>query len=241
MQWTETIFNKATIGKQRQRLENEQEESFPKHSLGLHDTYDLVYLFMVGGLVGTVYELILIFVIHGVIEDRSGSIITPFNYVYGLGAVIIFFVFRKSIQGETTFIIGALLGGVVEYVLSLGLEIIFGVRSWDYSARFLNIQGRTTIPYMLVWGVLCLIATHFLFPALIHLLHKIPEHVRKGIAIVFLAVICLDAVLTVEAVARYAQRADGVFYDSMLAQWLDYTFNDGFMKLHFPNMILQLP
>ena len=44
-----------------------------------HDIFDLLYIFVVGGLIGTVYEVLLILVLHGVLEDRSGSILTPFN------------------------------------------------------------------------------------------------------------------------------------------------------------------
>ena len=47
------------------------------------------------------------------------------------------------------FLIGALGGGAVEYILSVLEELVLGTRSWDYSAYFLNIGGRTTLPYML--------------------------------------------------------------------------------------------
>lgn len=203
-----------------------------------HDFWDLVYIFIAGGLLGTVYEELLILVLHGVLEDRSGSILTPFNYVYGLGAVAILVVMYRLKRPFSILALGAVMGGVVEYGLSLFQEYILGSRSWDYSARPLNINGRTTIPYMLIWGMLCYLAMRFVFPALLRIIHRIPKTVRKKLAIVLLIIILCDACISLLAIVRYSQRANGVFFDNGLMNLIDSIYSDAFMKQHFPNMVL---
>lgn len=203
-----------------------------------HDIFDLLYIFVAGGLIGTVYEVLLILVLHGVLEDRSGSILTPFNYVYGLGALSIFLVMYRLKKPLPIFALGTVLGGVVEYGLSLLQEYVLGSRSWDYSARPLNINGRTTIPYMLVWGLLCYLAMRFVFPALLRLIHRIPAKIRKRISTAILLLLLMDAVISILAILRYSQRANGVYADNWLTELIDRIFHDAFMQRHFPNMIL---
>lgn len=204
----------------------------------VHDFFDLIYIFIAGGLLGTVYEELLILILHGVLEDRSGSILTPFNYVYGLGAVAILVVMYRLKRPFSILALGAVMGGIVEYGLSLFQEYILGSRSWDYSARPLNINGRTTIPYMLVWGMLCYLAIRLVFPALLRIIHRIPKTVRKKLAIVLLVIILCDACISLLAIVRYSQRANGVFFDNSLMNLIDSIFSDAFMKQHFPNMVL---
>lgn len=204
-----------------------------------HDYYDIMYIFLSGGLIGTVYEVLLTLAFHGVLEDRSGSILTPINYVYGFGAISIFLVMYHLKRPLPIFAWGTALGGIVEYGLSVLQEAVLGSRSWDYSARPLNINGRTTIPYMLVWGVLCYLAMRFVFPALLERIHRIPTKVRKRIAIAMLTLIAVDAIISLLVVVRYSHRSCGIFFDNPLMNLIDSVFNDAFMQRHFPNMILK--
>lgn len=204
-----------------------------------HDFYDLVYLFVTGGVLGTVYEVLQFLLLHGLLEDRRGSILTPVNYVYGLGALSIFLVMYRLKKPMPIFVLGTVLGGIVEYGLSIFQEYVLGSRSWDYSSRPLNINGRTTIPYMLIWGALCYLAMRFVFPALFRLIHKIPSRVRKRIAVVLLVLLAVDLVITLSAVVRYSQRASGIFFDNELTNLIDRIFNDSYMRIHFPNMVLK--
>lgn len=204
----------------------------------VHDFYDLICIFAAGGLLGTLYETLLVLVLRGVLEDRSGSILTPFNYVYGVGAAAIYLSVYRLKRPAPVFLLGAVLGGAVEYGLSLFQEFVLGSRSWDYSSCFLNIHGRTTVPYMLVWGVLCCFAMWLVFPVLLRIAHQIPEAVRKRAAAVLFAVILLDACVSLLAMIRYSQRANGLFFDNVFANLVDKLFPDPFMRWHFPNLVL---
>lgn len=203
-----------------------------------YDKYDVIYIFLLGGLSGTVYELLLNLILHGVIEDRSGSILTPFNYVYGIGAVILLIVLGRFNKSISVVLLGSFLGGAVEYIINVIQEVFLHSRSWNYSDKFLNINGRTTIPYMLFWGIICYMAICFVFPNYLKLIHKMPDKVRCKIAVLLLILIIFDAIITVTSVIRYSQRKDGIFYDSSIIRTIDVIFDDHYMKLHFPNLIL---
>ena len=67
---------------------------------------------------------------------------------------------------RNVFLIGTVLGGAFEYLCSLFQEKVFGSISWDYSNHFLNINGRTTIPFAIVWGILCVLMIKIVLPYL---------------------------------------------------------------------------
>lgn len=203
-----------------------------------HDAFDLVFLFAVAGLIGTLYEEILTLCVHGVIEDRSGSILTPFNPVYGMGAIAIFLTMSRIKKPQMLFLAGAIVGGCIEFSFSLFQEYVFGSCSWDYSMRFLNIGGRTTLPYMLVWGLLCFLAIRFVFPCFLRFIHRFDPNTRKRFAVALLGFMACDAVITTLAEVRFSQRAEGVYFANWVLSWIDVTFNDAFMQAHFPTMVL---
>lgn len=201
--------------------------------------YDIPYIFIFGGLIGNIYEVLVTFFSTGLIENHAGSILTPFNYVYGLGAVLMFILLHKIKNRLLIFSLGSLLGGIVEFGLSFGQELFLGSTSWNYTGKFLNIGGRTTVPYMLVWGGLCLLCTQLIFPILLSITHKIPERTRKKIAIAIICIMSVDALVTSSAVIRYAQRENGVVAENIILQLVDKTYNNQFMSAHFPNMIFK--
>lgn len=203
-----------------------------------YDKYDIIYIFMLGGLIGTSYEVALNLILRGVIEDRSGSILTPFNYVYGIGAIVILLSLNRITGSIALFISGSFLGGIMEYVISVIQEYLLRSRSWDYSDKLLNINGRTTIPYMLFWGILGYVAIRFILPKYIEVIHRISCKTRCRIAVSMYVLMTADLIITVTAIIRYSQRADGIFYDISFIKAIDRTFDDGFMQLHFPNMML---
>lgn len=195
-----------------------------------------VFAYVLGGVVGTLWETVLNFGKGNGFVYCNGSIFTPINFVYGFGALVIWiFLANSNRKPYMTYIYGAIGGGIVEYLLNFLEEKILGARSWDYSNEFLNINGRTTIPFMLFWGLLCLAVVYGVYNPLAKIYDKCPKKVMTTIAIVFLAIVVTDLAITVTALARYAARQQGVISKTELGLFLDRVFNDDYMKLHFPN------
>lgn len=206
----------------------------------------IVLYFTIGCVFGTYWEEIQCLV-RSMLEtgtltwvSRRGLLYGPFSPVYGMGAVLIYLIFGTAFRKKEPsipgcFLGGALLGGVLEYVLSLVQEMLFGTISWDYSEKFLNINGRTTIPYMIVWGAIIVVFVHFVFPPLERIYQKIaPRKVNIACAVVagFLA---LDIGISCMATARQTARHNGREAQGGIEMWLDEVYNDERMRLTYSN------
>ncbi len=113
--------------------------------------YFIIYSFL-----GFVIETLFALFNYGVFESRQSFLYGPFCSIYGVGAVVIILVLKYKFfkNSHTLFIGGFLVGSVVEYIISFFGEMILNVKWWDYSDRFLNINGRICFLYSVFWGLL---------------------------------------------------------------------------------------
>ena len=155
-----------------------------------------MFVYALAGLIGTVHKTIWAYQAKGMFEYRNGSILTPFNYVYGLrvGHRHRAAPYRPGVEGRA------------------------GRRSWTYANEPLNIGGRTTVPFMLFWGLLCYLIVRFILPLVLWLVHLIDDTWHTRLATILLAWILIDAVVTLPAIFLYGQRANGVVFDNWFAQ-----------------------
>lgn len=107
---------------------------------------------------------------------------------------------RRIDLGWKVVLVGGLAGGMLEFAMSLIQQYLLGSRSWNYANEPLNIGGRTTVPFMLFWGLLCYLIVRFILPLVLWLVHLI------------------DAVGALPAIFLYGQRANGVVFDNWFAQ-----------------------
>lgn len=123
-------------------------------------TYFIIYSFL-GFVVETTFALIN----YNVLESRKSFLYGPFCGIYGLGAVVLILALRYFNKNNyTLFFGGCLVGSVVEYIMSFLGELLFDIRWWDYSKRFLNINGRICLLYALFWGILSLFLIRIVNP-----------------------------------------------------------------------------
>lgn len=155
-----------------------------------------MFVYALAGLIGTVHKTIWAYQAKGMFEYRNGSILTPFNYVYGLrvGHRHRAAPYRPGVEGRA------------------------GRRSWNSANEPLNIGGRTTVPFMLFWGLLCYLIVRFILPLVLWLVHLIDDTWHTRLATILLAWILIDAVGTLPAIFLYGQRANGVVFDNWFAQ-----------------------
>lgn len=158
-----------------------------------------MFVYALAGLIGTVHKIIWAYQAKGMFEYCNGSILTPFNYVYGLrvGHRHRAAPYRP---GWKVVLVGGLAGGMLKLAMSLIQQYLLGSRSWNYANEPLNIGGRTTVPFMLFWGLLCYLIVRFILPLVLWLVHLI------------------DAVGALPAIFLYGQRANGVVFDNWFAQ-----------------------
>ncbi|MBQ6312093.1 MAG: DUF975 family protein, partial [Lachnospiraceae bacterium] len=115
--------------------------------------WSLILAFIFFSFVGWLWEVSLHLIKDGVFVNR-GVFHGPWLPIYGGGLVMILIVlarFRKKPQVEIALIV--VLCGIVEYFTSLFLELSAGMRWWDYTGYFLNLNGRICAEGLLVFAL----------------------------------------------------------------------------------------
>lgn len=199
----------------------------------------LFIFFLIGCIFGTYYEQLLHFFTTGEWSSRPGLLIGPFNPIYGIPAVILLIILVRENEKRgiiKTYLYSAIISGVAEYLISFFGEYIFKVKFWDYTGYFLNINGRTTIPFMLFWGVLGVILLKVLYPYISKWIEKAPYKIAQPIYTFVLVFIFFDVTLTYSAFGRMALRNSGKEPITFIGEYYDRVFTDDYMSEKFPAM-----
>ena len=201
--------------------------------------YKLFLIYVIGCMIGTYYEEILTFSRTGAWFSRQGIIYGPFNPVYGAGFLAFSALLCKNLKRKwwLTYIYACLIGGVTEMASSLIGEYVFQANAWDYSDKFLNIMGRTTIPYMLFWGAGGLIFVKFVYPALSKFIELLPKRIGDVIMPTFMIFVLMSHVVSYTALYRYGTRNEGRPASNALEVKLDKYYDDSFMKQYYDNPV----
>ena len=195
----------------------------------------IFWLFMVGCVFGCVFEMVNHFIHYGDWVSRRGLIYGPLNPVYGLGLVF-FVIFLSKIKNPALiFLGGMLLGGGCEYLCSLVQEKVFGTLSWDYSHQLFNIGGRTSLKYMIVWGVLALVVMKIVYPFLSNLIEKMPVKTGNILTIILIVFMVANIIISVTACLRQSERASGMAPSNKVELFLDKHYPDKRLNNIFQN------
>lgn len=204
--------------------------------------YKIFMIFLIGCVIGTYYEEVLNFVRSGIWETRAGVIYGPFNPVYGFGFATFVLVLGKGNEYRSflkTFIYAALLGGAMEYLVSYLADVVFNASSWNYNSELLNIGGRTTIPFMIFWGLGGMLFMKVVYPFLSNLIEKIPYRFGNILVIVLIVLMVVDMSVSFFAVYRQSERRQGMKPSNVFEKVCDTVYPDEFLKRAFPNMNLE--
>lgn len=114
---------------------------------------NLIVMFFVFAFSGWVWEVIYIGITEGVIAKR-GMLHGPWLPIYGVGGILIILLLsRFRCNPPLVFILAVLLCGTMEYATAVAVESIFRCRWWDYSDKFMNLNGRICLEGLLLFGV----------------------------------------------------------------------------------------
>ncbi len=145
--------------------------------------------FIIYSVVGFIIETLFALIFYNVLESRQSFLYGPFCGIYGVGAVFMILILNKYFNknNHILFIGGFFVGSFVEYTLSLIGEVLLNVRWWDYSNRFLNINGRICFLYSLFWGLLAVYLMKVINPKI----DKFIDWCKKKVNIKFSKIITL--------------------------------------------------
>lgn len=203
----------------------------------------MFFLFLIFSFIGCLYEDIY-FLIKNYFRYNTFNLVTKrgllyfeLSPIYGIGACLMIYVFSKRKNKKFDYFwLGALIGGVFEYFASLFQEVFIGTISWDYSTYFLNINGRTTIPYMLFWGLLCYLMMTKIYPYIEKKVDKLILKMNKKVYYILVFILFFDALLSISACARMNFRNKGMKHLTFYGEFLDKYYNDERIKESYTNM-----
>ena len=127
---------------------------------------DFFIIFIFSGILGVIIETLFWFLKSGEFAHRGSLIYTPINLIYSIGAILLtLLVYKMDIKNPfKIFIISFIAGTLIEYLASYLQELTLGTISWDYSKKFLNINGRALFVYSSSWAYLGCIWALYILP-----------------------------------------------------------------------------
>jgi len=130
-------------------------------------------MFIIYGFLGYIAEVVYVFILTKKLTNR-GYLYGPIVPIYAFGALFImlpltYFEFGKFIidRWYLVIIIGFILPTLLEYITSFVMEKIFHMRWWDYSDKFLNINGRVCLRNSTLFMLLVVLVVYVLNPLII--------------------------------------------------------------------------
>ena len=200
--------------------------------------YKLVWLFLLGSLLGDFTETIFCRLTAGVWMSRSRLVYGPFSIVWGFGCVIFTaFLYRCHDKSDRyIFIAGTVLGGAYEYVCSVLSELLFGTIFWDYSHIPFNLGGRINLLFCFFWGIATVVWIKVLYPRLSGLIERIPMRTGKVLTWVLVLFMTVNIALSGLAFGRYVERNTmEIPSQGALAEFLDSCYPDDRIEQVYPS------
>lgn len=156
----------------------------PIHADRKYTVQSLILLFFFFSFVGWAWEVSLHLFKEGVFVNR-GTMFGPWLPIYGSGGVLIILTLRRFMKNvPLTFLMAMVVCGTVEYFTSWFLEVTKGIKWWDYSGYFMNLNGRICLEGLLVFGLGGCAFLYFIAPRVDDVIKKIPLNVQTTLCVI---------------------------------------------------------
>lgn len=212
-----------------------------REKVRIHQT---LWYFIIFSVIGLFIETIYCYITTGVLESRKGLIWGPFCPVYGVGASLLILLLNRFKDSKIKLLIyGGIIGDVIEYLMSYGLEAIYSTRFWDYSYTNFHLNGRICLVYTVFWAILSVLLISFVKPLIDKCMSKINFKFINVIEVLITIFLIIDVLCTIWGISAYKQRAIDVYYDkelknknSIIKGIEDALFSNDKMLKTFPNI-----
>lgn len=149
-----------------------------------------------GGVYGMVYETLFYLINNGAL-CRRGSSFGPWIEIYGIGALLIYWMCHKFKKSPIkVFLIAGISSGLLEYAAGWGMyHLLDGRRGWNYNTEIWNwgnIDGFVCARSVLVFAISGLILIYVIYPLLLWLSQKMNRKVFMSITIVLGILFAID-------------------------------------------------
>ena len=143
-----------------------------------------IWLFSFLSFLGWLWEVCLYLITTDGFVNR-GILTGPWLPIYGAGGLFLYvLLYRLKKHPALIFLLAATVCCV--------LEQLWGIRWWDYSNYFANLNGRICLAGAVAFGVGALLSIYFLVPWFEKIYEKIPPCIRKTVGVILLLLFVAD-------------------------------------------------
>lgn len=160
----------------------------------------LVIYFIIYSFIGWTMETTYAFYVHGHFVNR-GFLFGPICPLYGFGAIILIIFFKKyKNHSIKLFLTAGFVFSVFEYITGYVLEALFKLKWWDYTSDFINLNGRVSILYSFIWGIVAILFLNHIHPFMKkkakQIFQKIPSMYKTILVYLLIIILISDTILS---------------------------------------------
>lgn len=235
-----TLDAGSDLGLLRRAGQEIRAQSLPNPPYLKIDYFTIFWLFIGGCIIGLIVETLFHFIVYGGYESRVGLVWGPFSPLYGVGAVLLTLVLNRFYHSHNLviFLMAMIVGSILEYGTSWGMEHCWGAVAWDYSGTFGSIQGRTNFAFGMMWGMLGLVWVRIILPFIKRAFLRIDAKnaIIRALTVAASVFMAINITITVLALNREGQRADGIPATTWEQHFLDEHFPHEYLQARMENM-----
>ena len=156
-------------------------------------------LLMTYSIIGWCGEMVYCSICQRKLCEKRGFLNGPVCPIYGHGALVVLLCLHGGCKNPLlTFLLGAVLTSLVEYITSFAMEKLFHMRWWDYSQYKFHLNGRVCLLNSTLFGLASVFLCHFANPPIsAWLAGLLASGAAVPLSLILLAVYLTDIVLSV--------------------------------------------
>ena len=181
------------------------------------------FYFIIYSFLGYICEVVYVAIITKHIGDR-GYLFGPLVPIYGFGALLILVSLNWAYNYWYLVLpLGFLITTALEYIVSFVMELLFKKRWWDYSDKFLNINGRVCLRNSLMFTALVALVIYVLQPYVVNSLVENIIEIKPLKWSLFTTIFVLLIVDFIISTTKHVKMATII---SKLSQFKDFTMDE---------------
>ena len=165
-------------------------------------------LLMTYSIIGWCGEMVYCSICQRKLCEKRGFLNGPICPIYGHGALVVLLCLHGGCKNPLlTFLLGAVLTSLVEYITSFAMEKLFHMRWWDYSQYKFHLNGRVCLLNSTLFGLASVFLCHFANPPITAwLAGLLASGAAVPLSLILLAVYLTDIVLSVRGAIQLGGR-----------------------------------
>lgn len=163
----------------------------------------LAFLFFIGSMSGWVLELFYRRLVSNGKWINPGFLVGPYLPLYGFGLCTFYLLSQIPLDGIIVIIIMTTAVTLIEYIGGLIFIKGMGVKLWDYSKEWGNIDGLICPRYTFYWGIIATLYYYLVNPYIIDILSWLENNLAFSFVIgFFFGIIVLDLIYSTQLVVK---------------------------------------